>query len=434
MPEDQHEDQHEEQYEEQHADAFEGRLATALRRTGGGFDADRAALAAAGRARGRRLKLRRRAAVLGGVAGVAVVGVGGALLAAPGDAPGSRRPAAAATPSAAPAVSASPSPAAREYTGDELLRTLKDLLPGGEFSQEEARGTEGRLPPSARLVYDDGKGAAAIGLSLGRVEPGSQEARETTRCPDEAFVPHDSCTTSRLPDGSVLMLFQGYEYPDRRVDTKRWVAELVTPEGRHVSLSEWNAPAEKDAAVSRPEPPLSPEQLKEVVTAGVWRAVVDAMPKPHEPPTTPSAPPRAPGEAVGETLARLLPEDVKVVGKGGQETEYAYAVVDDGQGRSLVQVNVQHGMDDVADQLYGSGEPLPDGTRVAARRGTGDDRVAGTVMWTVDTMRPGTDGFRVVVSAFNNGAAYAEPTRDTPALTMEELRRIALSPEWDTMR
>ncbi|GGP92750.1 hypothetical protein [Streptomyces griseomycini] len=422
------EDQHGEQYD----DAFEGRLAAALRATGGGFDTDRTALADAGRARGRRLRLRRRAAVLGGVAGIAAVGVGGALFVAPGDAPGSRLPAAA--HSAAPAASASPGPAAREYTGDEILRALKELLPEGEFSQEEARGTEDELPPSARLVYDDGKGAAAIGLSLGRVEPGSQEARQVTRCPDEVFVPHDSCTTSRLPDGSVLMLFQGYEYPDRRVDTRWWAAELVTPEGRHVSLSEWNAPAEKDAAVSRPEPPLSPEQLKEVVTAGVWRAVVDAVPEPPMPSATPSAPPRASGESVGETLAGLLPEDVEVVGKGGQEGDYAYVVVDDGEGRSLVQINVQHGMADVADQLYGSGETLPDGTRVATRKGNGDDRVAGVVMWTVDTLRPGDDGFRVVISAFNNGAAHAEPTRDTPALTMEELRGIALSPEWDTMR
>jgi hypothetical protein len=55
-------------------------------------------------------------------------------------------------------------------------------------------------------------------------------------------------------------------------------------------------------------------------------------------------------------------------------------------------------------------------------------------MWTVDTLRPGDDGFRVVISAFNNGAAHAAPTRDEPALTMEQLRKIALSPEWDAMR
>ncbi|MFV0133937.1 hypothetical protein ACLGIH_11975 [Streptomyces sp. HMX87] len=432
MPEDQYGHQH----GHQHDGAFEDRLATALRAAGDGFDADRTALAAAGRARGRRLRLRRRAAVLGGAAGIAAVGVGGALLVVPGEAPDARTSSTAASSAIPSAVPSSPSatPASEEFTGDDLLRTLKGLLPPGEFSQEEARGTAERLPPSVRLVYDDGDGAAALGLSFGRVEPGSSAARETTRCPDEVFVPHDSCTTSRLPDGSVLMLFQGYEYPDRRVDTKRWAAELVTAEGGHVSMSEWNAPAEKGEPVSRPEPPLSREQLKEVVTAEVWRTVVDALPEPPKPSATTSAPPQAPGTSVGETLAGLLPEDVKVVGEGGQESGYAYVVVDDGKGRSLVQVNVQHGMDDVADQLYGSGETLPDGTRVATRQGAGDDRVAGVLMWTVDTMRPGAGGFRVVISAFNNGAAHAEPSRATPALTMKELREIALSPEWDKLR
>lgn len=53
-------------------------------------------------------------------------------------------------------------------------------------------------------------------------------------------------------------------------------------------------------------------------------------------------------------------------------------------------------------------------------------------MWTVDTLR--TDGFRVVVSAFNAGTQRAAPTRPTPALTREQLREIALSPKWDRFR
>ncbi len=142
------------------------------------------------------------------------------------------------------------------------------------------------------MVFDDGKGAAAIGLSVNRVEPGSEQARQVTTCPDKAFVDHDGCTSTRLPDGSRLMLFRGYEYPDRRVDTKWWNAELVTPKGQHVSLSEWNAPAQKDAPVSRPQPPLSEAQMKKVVTAGVWRRVVDAMPESPKPSVTSEAPPQ----------------------------------------------------------------------------------------------------------------------------------------------
>ncbi|MCZ4637809.1 hypothetical protein O3S69_27595, partial [Streptomyces rubrogriseus] len=61
--------------ENERQDPFEDRLGTALRDAGDGFEADRAALVTAGRARGRRALLRRRAAVVGGVAGVALAGV-----------------------------------------------------------------------------------------------------------------------------------------------------------------------------------------------------------------------------------------------------------------------------------------------------------------------------------------------------------------------
>ncbi|MFF8635822.1 hypothetical protein ACF052_16720 [Streptomyces pilosus] len=415
---------------DQHHDPFETRLAAALRDTGDGFHADVAALTAGGEVRGRRAQLLRRTAVLGGAAGIALVGLGGALLVPGGGSSDPRR----STAAAGPAASASAAPAA-SFSGDDLLRILKELLPApGEFGQESARGTGSGLPPYARLVYDDGGGAAAVGIGLRRVEPGSPEVRELTRCPDRTLVDYDDCTSSRLPDGSLLMLFQGYEYPDRREDTKWWNAELVTAEGQHVSLSEWNAPAQKGAEVSRAEPPLSMEELKEVVTAGVWRRVVDAVPDRPGPSATgtPQAPPRtAPGESVGATLAELLPDGLTVVGRGGQESEYAYLVVDDGKGRSLVQINVQPDMSDVAGQLYGDAETLPDGTLVTTRKGPGEKGAAGVVMWTADTMRP--DGFRVVVTAFNTGAQHQDATRDAPALTVGQLREIALSPRWQAL-
>lgn len=409
-------------------DSFEERLTTALRDTGDGFTADRAALVAGGQSRGRRARLRRRAGVLGGVAGIALVGVGGALLLPGGD--GSVEEAR--TPAAAPAPSATPRPVP-SYSGDDLLKELKGLLPDGRFSGEGARGTGPGLPPNAHLVYDDGDGPAAIGIGFDRVEPGSPEVRELTRCPDKTLVAYDACSTSRLPDGSLLMLYQGYEYPDRRVDTKWWSAQLVTARGQHITLSEWNAAAEKDAPVSREDPPLTPAQLTEVVTAGVWRDVVDAIPENPKGLATASvdeAPPAVSGERIGALLTRLLPEDVEVVTEGGQEEEYAYAVVDDGEGRSLVQINVQPGM---TDGLYGSAETLDDGTLVSTEQMPGEKGGAGVVMWTVDTLRPAPASLRVVVSAFNSGAQDRPATREAPALTLAELREIALSPEWDTL-
>ncbi|MFE9924121.1 hypothetical protein ACFYQA_21840 [Streptomyces sp. NPDC005774] len=415
---------------DQHSDPFEERLSAALHDTGGAFEADRGALSVGGRTRGRRMRMRRRAAVLGGAAGIALVGVGGALLLPGGNGVGEDgRTSAASGAEVAAGAKGTPAP----VSGEELIRTLKELLPDGEFSGEGGRGTASVGGPFAQVVYDDGEGPAAVGVGLSRIEPGSSQAREATRCPDQVFTPHDSCATSTLADGSKLMLFKGYVYPDRRVDTRWWNSVLVTPQGQQVDVSEWNSAAEKDAPVSRPAPPLSAAQLKEIATAPQWRAAVDAIPeragKPSAAPSTP--PPSAAGPAVRETLAGLVPDRLEVVSKGGQEEGYAYLVLDDGEGKSFVQINVQHGMRGDAGQLYGSAETLPDGTRVATHQGPGEKGAAGVVMWTVDTMR--ADGRRVVISAFNTGAQHEDATRDAPALSMKELRTIALSPRWDDL-
>lgn len=408
---------------------FDDRLGAALRQAGDTFEADGAALVAAGKVRGRGLRLRRRAAVVGSAAGIALVGVGGALLVPWVDDEGAEQSVASGRTPTADVTVATRERAA--VSGPELLRTLEGLLPEGKFSGKESRSTDHVLGPLAHLVFDDGGGKAAIEIALGRIDPQSPQAEEATTCPDKALNEYDACTTSELPDGSALMIMQGYEYPDRRADTKHWYAQLVTPEGRQISVMEWNSAAQKGAPVSRPNPPLSPAQLKSVVTAEEWRAVVDAIPekKPAQGTAPAAPPPEADGRSIRSALVSLLPKGVEVTAKGGQETGYAYVVVDDGKGRSLVQINVQGGMSDVEDQLFGpDAETLPDGTKVATQQGPGEKGGAGVVMWTVDTIR--TDGTRVVVSAFNSGAQNTAATRDAPALTMEQLRNIATSAKW----
>ncbi|WP_089105083.1 hypothetical protein [Streptomyces hyaluromycini] len=409
--------------------AFEVRFSAALHDAGDTFDTDRGALVAAGTVRGRRLRLRRRTTVLGGAAGVALAGVGGALLV-----PWSGTPSGQPRPPSSVSTTPHPtsSPAARAVTSDEMISTLEKLLPKGKFGKAEGRGVDASEPlvaPYAQVVYDDGRGASAISVSVNRVRPGGYDARQAVRCPDKVFTPYDSCTTSHLPDASVVTVVKGYEYPDRRVDTKLWTANLVTPDGHHVSVSEWNAAAEKDTPVSRDEPPLSAAQLKALAAAQDWRGVVDAIP---EDPRQTQEPPMAQedGKAIRQTLASLVPRGLKVVAHGSDDdSQFTYVVVDDGKGRSLVQINVQPDMSDVAGQLFGAGsETLADGTRVAERKQPGEKGGAGVVMWTVDTLR--TDGFRVVVSAFNSGSQQTAATRKVPALTMKQLRAIALSTKW----
>ncbi|MGW1623584.1 hypothetical protein [Streptomyces sp. NPDC002172] len=410
-----------------HGDAFEVRLSAALHDAGDTFDADRGALVAGGTVRGRRLRLRRRTTLLGGAAGVALAGVGGALLVPWSGAPSERSPSAVRT-TPHPTVS----PTDRAVTSDDMISMLEKLLPEGKFGKAEGRGVDPSEPlaaPYAQVVFDDGQGPAAVSVAVNRVLPGGSDARQAVRCPDKVYTPYDSCSTSHLPDASVVTVVKGYEYPDRRVDTKLWTANLVTPDGHHVSVSEWNAAAEKDAPVSRDEPPLSAAQLKKLAAAQEWRGVVDAIP---EDPRQTQEPPAAQedGGAIRKTLTSLVPKGLKVVAHGSDDdAQFTYVVVDDGKGRSLVQINVQPDMSDVAGQLFGAGsETLPDGTRVAEKKQPGEKGGAGVVMWTVDTLR--TDGFRVVISAFNSGSQQTAATRTAPALTMKQLRAIALSPKW----
>ncbi|MEE1758000.1 hypothetical protein [Streptomyces sp. SP18BB07] len=432
--------------QEQHEDPFEGRLGAALRRVGGTFETDHRTLVGGGAARGRRRLFRRRAAMLGGVAGIALVGVGGTLL-LPGTGDGSGKQSVAARRSAEPDIEQGVRDDDGAVSGAELVAMLKELLPDGRISGESARGTSADAPPYAQVVFDDGEGGAAVQLGLGRIDADSEHARQLTDCPDKTFVGYDSCEESTLPGGARLLLFQGYEYPDRRVDTKHWYAQLVDPAGYEVSVMEWNAEAQKDAPVTRAEPPLPLATLKTIVRDPGWQPVVDAITeKPandgtredqgekEESSTVPPGDgsldaPVIGSEAIRRTLVSLLPEGVDIVGEDDEVSDFAYVVLDDGEGRSLVQVNAQLGVVDASGSLFGAdAETLPDGTKVAARQVPGEKGGEGVVMWTVDTLRP--DGLRVVISAFNSGAQHTAETREAPALTMAQLREIATSERW----
>jgi hypothetical protein len=415
---------------QQHSDPFEDRVAAELRDTGGRFDADPHALTTAGLTRGRRLRMRRRAAVVGGAASLALVGVGGTLL-LPGNGTDPDRASVGSTSSASPSPTASASPGVPAVSAQELIGTLKEQLGYGKFSQETGRGTADA--PYAWLVWDDGDGGSAVSVSLGRVEPGSTSAREVTECPDKTFTPYDSCKTSRLDDGSVLRIFQGYEYPDKREPTKHWTAELVTPRGEHVSVYEWNAEAEKGSPVTREEPPLDAAELKKIATAPAWLKAIEAIPE------TPAASPAPedtalPTTDIRKTLVDLLPDGMTPVSVGGDESGWGYVVADDGKGRSLVEINVQPNMGDLlGESVFEGAKSVGDeGTMVVTRVDSGDKGVSGAVRWTVDTVR--INGLRVVISALNAGGPHEAPSRAEPALTMEQLQKIALSSKWGPSR
>ncbi|MFF9196767.1 hypothetical protein ACF09L_16320 [Streptomyces sp. NPDC014779] len=427
---------------------FEDELGAVMRRAGEGFALDdRRELVTGGLSRGRRRVVRRRVATVGGALALAAIGVGGvyggSVLGTGGSGSGVEQ-ATVAGPKPKPAQTSAPASGAgtgkkdagptdiAEIPVTELAAVLKANTPAGDWQIDNLDGTG----PAVSGVYDDGKGKAGVSVGLSRAGRGKDAGADMVTCPDKVLVPYDACTTENLPGGERLMVFQGYEYPDKRVLTKNWRAVLLTKDGFLVDASEYNAPTEKGSAISRPNPPLDPAQLKTLVTAQGWRPLLKQIPefpaKRLAPSTTHAAPPPEPsGAAVQATLRSLLPkgQGLQVVDKGG-DGEYGYLVVDDGKGRSLVQINVQADMSDVRGQLFGSGDvqTLPDGTVVKLTKQPGEKGGEGVVWWSADTM--GKDGFRVVVSAFNAGTQHEAATRAEPALTTEQLKTIALSPKW----
>ncbi|OKI33877.1 hypothetical protein A6A28_08285 [Streptomyces sp. CB03578] len=415
---------------------FEDELGNALRRAGDGFTTDGHALVEAGERRGRRLVARRRAAVVGGsVLTLAVVATGGAytgdLFGGAGGSGGPARvdvaapPELSAGPTKAPARGGpSSKTGSGAVSGAQLVSVLKELLPGGKVTDTEASGTGAPQGPSVRGVYDDGEGAAQIGVTLTRTDPDGRSTAGALECPDANTTDYEACATETLADGSKVMVFQGYEYPDRREPTKLWRATLVTRQGFQVEVMEWNAPAEKGAKVSRPAPPLGPAQLKAFAASPLWHPALGDLPAaPAEGPA-----PDPVGADARAVLESLVPKSGITVASKGGGGDYAYLVLDDGKGASLVQVNVQEQMGAALGGHMSGATTLPDGTKVLETKQPGEKGGKGVLWWSADTLRP--DGRRVVVSAFNTGNQSKPATRKEPVLTMEQLRMIALDPKW----
>jgi hypothetical protein len=414
---------------------FEDELGEAMRRTGDTFrPSDRPGLVDGGLTRGRRRLARRRvAAMTGSVLALAVVTVAGgyatgSLGAGDDKASVAAAPETAATPTA-PAKSTAPgSVETGGVTKEQMIETLKGLLPEGKTTQENGRGiSDGPPQAHASLVFDDGRGAAAIGLGVNVVDPAGKSAADFVTCPSQALVQHDDCKEETLSDGSRYMLFQGYEYPDRREDTKVWRATLITPKGVMVDASEWNAPAEKGAAVSRPAPPLTAAQMKSLVTAEAWRTIGAQLGEPRKEAAQPG---QSTGAPVNKVLVPLLPKGLKIVEQQG-DPGYGFVVADDGQGASFIQVNVQNGMEDLLKEGFtGDVTTLPDGTKVLVKKEDDPDQKGGegTVGWTVDTLHP--DGFRVVMMAFNAPGQGQDASRAEPVLTIEQMKTIVLDEKW----
>ncbi|OCC10701.1 hypothetical protein [Streptomyces sp. PTY087I2] len=213
------------------------------------------------------------------------------------------------------------------------------------------------------------------------------------------------------------------------------VAQTVTPTAETATdaATPSASPTPEDAATVAPSPSDAPTAgATATPTAGA--GTDEPSPDPGSRGTHDAGEPAPPLDytLLMPTFRALLPDGLTVTDVTDSGGEFASVVVNDGKGRSLVQINVQPDMRDVAHQLYGDATTLPDGTLLATSKKPGEKGGSGVVMWTADSMRP--DGMRVVVSAFNSGEQSSPATRKAPALTMDQLTALVISPEWPKLQ
>ncbi|WBP88817.1 hypothetical protein [Kitasatospora cathayae] len=406
-------------------DKFEDDLLYALTRTGEGFRPDQAGLVAGGYQRGRRRWRRRStAAVVGGAAALALVGTGAVYLTGNGSTSGGTATVAAApaastgvalTPASAGAGTPTPTAtAAAAVTGDEVLATFKALLPEGEITDASGRGSNGSMPTfaGAQLVFDDGAGKSQLMVGVQKHRKGQAQERS---CPDAKINRIDACSVTTLADGSKLFLSEGYEYPDHRADTKEWMASLTGPDGREINLSEWNSAQEKGASVSRPNPPLTLDQLRAIVTDKSWdRIVAGVQPDGVDPAATDTGLSLQDRQAI---LAKLLPAGVTVSKIDGNETFADVQLTQGGTTGSLV-LRVQKLVRQPGDQtekMFEGATVLPEGGLLKLY-GPGTPNPKGQPM--ADVLR---GDLRILAGQGPTGK---------PLLSLDQLKAIAASPEW----
>ncbi|WP_326593198.1 hypothetical protein [Streptomyces sp. NBC_01294] len=329
-------------------------------------------------------------------------------------------------------------PVPASVSAQHMVHLLESLLPQGNHSAQQGQGlTDKSGPaPSAELLFEHGGRAAEIAVKLGRFSvPVPSQFLE---CPDTAYHPHSRCTRAVLSGGATLVQDQSPKYQDKPSGEQLLTVLLTYEDGKQVFVSEaggsgegkGEGEGEGKSDAGKTALPLTFDQLTAVANSPVWKPVLAMMPAPSEGPRVASVP-RMTGQHITHVIEKLLPAGLNAAHEGGAEG-FGHVVVDDGNGESLVAVNVQRWRphDPSMRKLFEGADTLPDGTRISIRRGPASGGGEGAVAWTADTLR--TDGLRVVVSAVNARAYRLPAGRGEPALKVEQLKQMALDEAWRT--
>lgn len=322
------------------------------------------------------------------------------------------------------AISSCTGSADTSASANGMVDTLRNMLPTGEVVEIPPETGS----PSARnfgVFHDDGDGAVRIVVSLQRV--GAVEDSELARCPLISQSPTSRCTREIRADGSILVLNQAYEKATA-VGVQRWTAVTTSTDGRQIVVSEWNRASEDAAVPSRPAPSLSLRQLSAIATSPKWDPAFAEI----------SAPAPLPNRSKNlmrerEMLAiakTLLPKRLRSAHEEGHPRGYVDLTMRDGKGDSLLEIQLQRWRpgDPSMANVFANSVAKANGVRLRFDKGKSRHGGAGVVSWSADVLYP--DGLRVVATEMNAPAYGLDAVRDEPAMTVDELTALALSPLW----
>ncbi|MYS21765.1 hypothetical protein GA0115240_135220 [Streptomyces sp. DvalAA-14] len=412
---------------------FEDQLPDALRLAADDFPPPASDLVRGATARARRQR-RVRATQAGAAAALTLVAVGAAVLGGStlGDhhaAPEAVTTQLVRTGTVPPGEPRSPGP---PVSAKELVATLTGLLPpGGRVTSEPPPA----MPDSrtAQITYSTDEGTSSLRLRLTRLTPGMPwDGQGQGNCVPIEDHPYDVCSTVSLPGGSTLTTNRSFASAVDNTGQQLWSAVVTGPDGAQVAVEEFAGGAEGKVASTGVAPVLSTGQLGAIAASPAWRRALDSIPTPAARKLPATEDPSA--AQMRSALVALLPGNGRLsdLYVGGIRAE---AVWDDGNGKNEFDVMVQSGRPDLLRGMmncantpveYCRATTLGDGTRVLAIKARSSTSHAS--IWTVDTLRP--DGRRITVREANSYSPNGPVTRPRPALDLEGLQAIALSPKW----
>jgi hypothetical protein len=333
------------------------------------------------------------------------------------------------SPSTAQGASAQP-PATKPDYPAQTLKTLQGLLPA-HVKQSAPKAGYQKGMSHAEVVVDDGKGASLLTVEVAKAMPNNSCAGL-----------HGACTVRQ--DGSVLHSYANesiypYDPAKNPWGIKNTVVEVFRPDGRMISIYNYNAPKKIDVQHTRPASLFSVRELTALADSDQW---VFPGPENGPDPKDPGAgKPTVPLKHTQETLRSVLPSGLQLSqpgtwGGGTGGFNGASYIVKDGKGSGRVDVLVQYEVP--VTECSGEGpqhcEKAEGGTVVGWSKHEptySDERQAvnGVLTNRVEIHYP--DGRMISMSSYNAPEEKGmRHTRALPTFSTNQLLAMAGNPGW----